>query len=62
MFKKPSYEERKGGGYKQLEKRRKVEEQAQLQTSSLAQYMVLKPPPLDTPPQKQSYVFIYWSL
>jgi hypothetical protein len=43
---KPSYEERKGGGYKQLEKRRKIEEQAQLQTSSLAQYMVLKPPPL----------------
>jgi hypothetical protein len=43
-------EEREGGGYRQLEKRRKLAEQAKLKTSSLAQYMVLKPPPLDTPP------------
>jgi len=51
-------EARKGGGYQQREKRRKLEENAKLQTSSLAQYMVLKPPTLDTPPPKQSYVFI----
>lgn len=48
-------EERKGGGYLQREKRRKLEAEPMKQ-SSLAQYMVLKPPPLETPPQ-QGYVF-----
>jgi hypothetical protein len=50
-------EERKGGGYLQREKKRKLEPGAKpMQQSALAQYMVLKPPPLDIPPQ-QNYVF-----
>ena len=49
-------EERKGGGYLQREKKRKLEEKP-MQQSSLAQYMVLKPPPLETSHPQQSYVF-----
>jgi hypothetical protein len=42
-------EERKGGGCRQREKKRKLEANVHLQQSSLAKYLVLKPPPLDTP-------------
>jgi len=56
-MKQATYEERRGGGYRQLEKRRKLEEKAKLQQSSLAQYMVLKPPHLETSHPQQSYVF-----
>jgi hypothetical protein len=59
---KGSSEVRKGGGYKQVEKKRKLADAALQKQSALAQYMVLKPPPLDTPPPKQSYVFIYLGL
>jgi len=48
-------EERKGGGYLQREKRRKLEAEPMKQ-SSLAQYMVLKPPPLETPPNRVMYL------
>ena len=54
---KQGSDERKGGGYLQLEKRRKLEEKAKLQQSSLAQYMVRKPPHLETSHPQQSYVF-----
>jgi len=40
-------------GYKQQEKRRKLEAEetvGAMKQSSLAQYLVLKPTPLDTPP------------
>ena len=37
---KECYEERRGGGYKQREKRRKLEAKTKLYQSSLAQYMV----------------------
>ena len=43
-------EVRQGGGYKQREKKRKLAERGQLQQSGLAKHLVLKPPPLYTPP------------
>ena len=50
-------EKRKGGGYLQREKKAKCEPGAKpMQQSALAQYMVLKPPPLDTPPRKKGHV------
>ena len=54
-------EARKGGGYLQREKKRKLGwddpgEAKQLQQSALAQYMVLKPSSLDTTPQ-HNYAF-----
>jgi len=46
-------DERLGGGYLQREKRRNLKANAELQQSSLAQYLVLKPAPLGTPPPKK---------
>ena len=50
--------DRKGGGCRQREKRRKLESSAEeMQSSGLAQYLVLKTPLLDIPSLQYHYAF-----
>ena len=50
MDKKRSYDERKGGGCRQLERKRRRAEEELLQTSKVAEYLAWKTHPPDTTP------------
>jgi len=50
-------EQRKGGGYRQIEERESKAAKANVEQSELSKYLVLKPSPLGTPPPLWGYVY-----